>query len=52
MMGDDGNLPLGSLTGRVIESALRVHTCLGPGLLESAYKACLLHELHRVKLGS
>jgi GxxExxY protein len=24
---------------------MRVHTALGPGLLESAYEACLLHEL-------
>ena len=38
-------LPLAPLTGRVIDAALRVHTRLGPGLLESAYKACLLQEL-------
>lgn len=25
--------------------AFRVHSALGPGLLESAYEACLLHEL-------
>jgi hypothetical protein len=24
---------------------MRVHTALGPGLLESAYRACLIHEL-------
>jgi GxxExxY protein len=29
----------------VIACALRVHTALGPGLLESAYEACLAHEL-------
>jgi GxxExxY protein len=29
----------------VIASALRVHTILGPGLLESAYEVCLAHEL-------
>ena len=29
----------------VVESALKVHTTLGPGLLESAYEACLAHEL-------
>jgi GxxExxY protein len=28
-----------------IDSALRVHTALGPGLLEGAYEACLEHEL-------
>jgi len=34
-----------SLSHRVIGCALRVHTLLGPGLLESVYEACLLHEL-------
>ncbi len=26
---------------------MKVHTALGPGLLESAYEACLLHELRK-----
>ena len=26
----------------------KVHTTLGPGLLESAYEACLCHELARI----
>jgi GxxExxY protein len=29
----------------VIAACLKVHTALGPGLLESAYEACLAHEL-------
>lgn len=29
----------------VLDSAYKVHTALGPGLLESAYEACLAHEL-------
>jgi GxxExxY protein len=33
------------LTGAIIAGALRVHTALGPGLLEGAYSACLRHEL-------
>ena len=28
----------------IIKAALKVHSALGPGLLESAYAACLLHE--------
>jgi GxxExxY protein len=33
------------LTGRILASALTVHASLGPGLLESTYRACLAHQL-------
>jgi PD-(D/E)XK nuclease superfamily len=33
------------ITERIIGAAIRVHKALGPGLLESAYEACLEHEL-------
>jgi len=33
------------LTKEVIAAAIEVHRHLGPGLLESAYEACLSHEL-------
>jgi GxxExxY protein len=33
------------LTEQIIGAAMRVHTQLGPGLLESAYEACLAFEL-------
>jgi GxxExxY protein len=44
----------GNLTHRVLGCAYEVHSRLGPGLLESAYKACLLHELslHRLSYKS
>jgi GxxExxY protein len=31
----------------VVDAAFRVHTTLGPGLLESVYEACLSHELSK-----
>lgn len=31
----------------VVKSALKVHSALGPGLLESAYETCLSHELRK-----
>jgi len=36
-------------TGKVIGACIKVHRALGPGLLESAYEACVEYEL--VKLG-
>ena len=33
------------LTGKIVDCAIRVHRTLGPGLLESAYAACLIHAL-------
>lgn len=35
---------------RIIGCAIRVHKKLGPGLLESAYEACLFHELIKAGL--
>ncbi len=37
--------PHKELTERVIGLAMKVHRALGPGLLESAYEACLAFEL-------
>jgi GxxExxY protein len=39
-----------SLTGNIIGAAIEVHRTLGPGLLESAYEACLIYELRLRKL--
>ena len=30
--------------------SIKVHTALGPGLLESTYEACLMHELAKAGL--
>ncbi|MDZ8184746.1 MAG: GxxExxY protein [Nostoc sp. ChiSLP02] len=36
-----------SLSGVIIGCGMRVHTALGPGLLESAYEECLYYELRK-----
>jgi GxxExxY protein len=41
----DGEARLGRTSGEVVDAAMKVHSRLGPGLLESAYEACLAHEL-------
>ena len=33
------------ITREIIKAALEVHRALGPGLLESTYRACLEHQL-------
>ena len=33
------------LSKNILDAAFSVHTALGPGLLESAYEACLAYEL-------
>lgn len=38
------------ISGKVIEAAIKVHKNLGPGLLESAYEACLYYELQQLGL--
>ena len=35
------------LTREIINAAIKVHQRLGPGLLESAYRACLAYELRK-----
>ena len=32
-------------TGLIVDAAMNIHSALGPGLLESAYQACLAFEL-------
>jgi hypothetical protein len=42
---------LDSITRRIIGAAIEVHRTIGPGLLESAYAACLSFELCEMGLG-
>jgi len=40
-------MQINEITGQIVDSAMKVHTALGPGLLESAYEVCLAHELKK-----
>jgi len=41
------NMEIDQITHEIIDSAYKVHTALGPGLLESAYRTCLAYELRK-----
>lgn len=41
------NKDLNTISGQVVDAAMKVHTALGPGLLENAYEACHKHELQK-----
>lgn len=36
---------LDQVSGQIVDAAYKIHTALGPGLLESVYEAVLAHEL-------
>lgn len=40
-------MDINDVSGTIVDSAMKVHTALGPGLLESAYEACLTHDLRK-----
>lgn len=42
---------LNEITSTIIGAAIEIHRTLGPGLLESAYLACLVWELDAAQLG-
>jgi GxxExxY protein len=44
------NMRNSDLTPEVIGAAIKVHRRLGPGLHESAYEACLAHEIEQMRL--
>ena len=33
------------IAGQIVDASIAVHRAIGPGLLESAYEACLVYEL-------
>ncbi|HEV2337068.1 MAG TPA: GxxExxY protein [Stellaceae bacterium] len=35
----------------IITAAMKVHSAVGPGLLESAYETCLIYELEKRRIG-
>jgi GxxExxY protein len=41
------SLELEQIATEVVDSAFKVHSTLGPGLLESIYELCLAHELSK-----
>jgi GxxExxY protein len=34
----------------IVDSAIKIHTARGPGLLESAYQRCMAYELEKRSL--
>jgi len=46
----NGTERINRLTDTIIASAIKVHTKLGPGLLEHAYVKCLAYELEKTGL--
>ena len=40
-------MEINEITGQIVDAAIKVHTALGPGLLESTYEACLMYELKK-----
>jgi GxxExxY protein len=43
-------MSLNDITHAIIGAAIKVHKALGPGLLESAYEACVAYELEKLGL--
>ena len=41
---------LNKISEQILKSAFKVHTALGPGLLEKAYEECLCYELKQAGL--
>lgn len=40
-------MEINDVSGQIVDAAIKVHSALGPGLLESAYETCLKYELSK-----
>ncbi|HAF30086.1 MAG TPA: GxxExxY protein [Bacteroidales bacterium] len=40
-------MEINEITHEILDSAYKIHSTLGPGLLESSYQACLVYELKK-----
>ena len=43
-------MELNEISSRILAAAFKVHTAIGPGVLESVYQTCLHHELRKAGL--
>lgn len=43
-------MEINAITGKIVDTAYRLHTALGPGLLESVYEKCLEMDLREAGL--
>lgn len=43
-------MELNGITEKIIGAATKVHSAIGPGVLESVYRKCLQHELKKLGL--
>ena len=40
-------MEVNEISAQVVDAAMKVHSALGPGLLENVYEVCLKHELQK-----
>ena len=40
-------MEINDITGEIVRASLRVHSALGPGLLEGTYRVCVRYELQK-----
>ena len=40
-------MEINQITAVIVDAAMKVHSALGPGLMENAYKHCVAHELRK-----